>query len=359
MTSKNKNILIRIVVFLLGMLLIPGQVIAISEVNYQNHFDEIVRPFMDQGVTFSFQGKGNTTVQFVRYGSISFNGPLVISPGRGESYIQYAELAYDLSAFDFGPIYIIDHRGQGFSDRLLPDYKKGHVEDFYNYVEDFAVFVESVNQDLQRLEVQEQPSLIAHSMGGTIATLHLLHDKGRTFKRAVMISPMYGLSLSPKEYLVVKVVLNVRNLLGRCDDYVKVEDKNKSLLEQIDRPFDSHNYYTSSEDRFVMTKKTLVQENQAINLGKPTNCWVLEAIRATERIGTFRNELRTPTLLLQAEDERRVTTSHQNEFCSFVNRKYCTLEVVTGSRHAIHNERDVIREPVLERINEFFLEENQ
>ena len=41
---------------------------------------------------------------------------LVISPGQGEPALKYAELVYDLKDTGYD-IFVIDHRGQGASDR--------------------------------------------------------------------------------------------------------------------------------------------------------------------------------------------------------------------------------------------------
>ncbi len=58
---------------------------------------------------------------------------------RIESYVKYAELAYDLFHLGFD-IFIIDHRGQGRSGRMLSDPHRGHVDHFNDYVEDLAAF---------------------------------------------------------------------------------------------------------------------------------------------------------------------------------------------------------------------------
>ena len=64
---------------------------------------------------------------------------IVVCPGRIESYIKYAELAYDLFHLGFD-VLIIDHRGQGLSGRMLPDTHRGHVDNFSDYVDDLAAF---------------------------------------------------------------------------------------------------------------------------------------------------------------------------------------------------------------------------
>jgi alpha-beta hydrolase superfamily lysophospholipase len=63
---------------------------------------------------------------------------VVVCPGRIESYVKYAELAYDLfhSGFD---VLIIDHRGQG-RPGVCCGHHRGHVVAFSDYVDDLAAF---------------------------------------------------------------------------------------------------------------------------------------------------------------------------------------------------------------------------
>lgn len=54
----------------------------------------------------------------------SHNAILLVS-GRMESYIKYQELAYELFQQGYS-VYLYDHRGQGFSGRMLSDPHKGY-----------------------------------------------------------------------------------------------------------------------------------------------------------------------------------------------------------------------------------------
>lgn len=69
-------------------------------------------------------GVGEIPVRFVRFRDEKNDRVIVVCPGRIESYIKYAELAYDLFHLGFD-VLIIDHRGQGLSGRMLPDTHRG------------------------------------------------------------------------------------------------------------------------------------------------------------------------------------------------------------------------------------------
>ncbi len=68
--------------------------------------------FWHQREEAEFTGVDKVPVRFVRFCAANNDRLVVICPGRIESYVKYAELAYDLfhSGFD---VMIIDHRGQG------------------------------------------------------------------------------------------------------------------------------------------------------------------------------------------------------------------------------------------------------
>jgi lysophospholipase len=91
-------------------------------------------------------------------------GVLIISPGQTESSLKYAEVLYDLKDLGYS-IYIIDHRGQGLSDRTLPGTTLSHVNRFKDYVDDFTTFV----KDVVHPENYRHSVIIAHSMGGANA----------------------------------------------------------------------------------------------------------------------------------------------------------------------------------------------
>lgn len=86
-----------------------------------------------------FTGVDDIPVRFVRFRAQHHDQVVVICPGRIESYVKYAELAYDLFHLGFD-VLIIDHRGQGRSGRLLGDPHLGHVNRFNDYVDDLAAF---------------------------------------------------------------------------------------------------------------------------------------------------------------------------------------------------------------------------
>ena len=129
--------------------------------------------FWRQREECEFSGVGNLTIRYVRFTSPRPRPVTHMVPGRIESYIKYPELAYDLFHCGYDVV-IIDHRGQGRSDRLLADSHRGHVVEFSHYVDDLETLYlkEIVSHHYQ------QRYVLAHSMGGAIVALFLASAAG-------------------------------------------------------------------------------------------------------------------------------------------------------------------------------------
>ncbi len=122
------------------------------------------------------------------------------APGRIESYVKYAELAYDLFHCGYDVV-IIDHRGQGRSGRLLADTHRGHVVNFSDYVDDLAAFWQ---QDVQPGPWRKR-YILAHSMGGAIATL-FLQRQPQAFHAAVFCAPMFGIVMPLPAWMAHRIL---------------------------------------------------------------------------------------------------------------------------------------------------------
>ena len=146
-----------------------------------------VEGFWQQGLFNSFEGVKCVDIHYAVFTQKNSNSPaLIIVPGRSESYLKYQELAFNFYQQGYN-VFIIDHRGQGLSGRLLKNPNKGYVEDFQDYVDDLHYFIESVVVK----HCAAKPFLLAHSMGGAIAA-RFMQDSPDAIKAAVISSPMLG-----------------------------------------------------------------------------------------------------------------------------------------------------------------------
>ena len=116
-------------------------------------------------------------------------GTVFLLPGRTEYVEKYGRSARDLAAAGYATL-SLDWRGQGLSDRALPDRMVGHVTDFAEYQADLdALLAFADTQTLPRPYY-----LLPHSMGGCIGLRALM--RGLPFQAAAFSAPMWGILMA-------------------------------------------------------------------------------------------------------------------------------------------------------------------
>ncbi|GGD38935.1 lysophospholipase L2 [Franconibacter daqui] len=301
--------------------------------------------FWQQRDEDEFMGVDDVPVRFVRFCAPGNDRVIVVCPGRIESYVKYAELAYDLFYCGFD-VLIIDHRGQGRSGRLLEDTHRGHVVNFSDYVD-----------DLERFWQQEVASgpwrkryVLAHSMGGAITTL-FLQRQPQAFDAVALCAPMFGITIRLPDWML-------RSILDWAEGYPKLRDgyaigtgRWRAL------PF-SLNVLTHSPERYRRNLR-FYADDPDLRVGGPTYHWVREGILAGEQVLAGATAVTTPLLLLQAEAERVVDNRAHDRFCElraaaghpcWGDKPY----VIKGAYHEILFEKDSMRAEALTAIVDFF-----
>lgn len=263
---------------------------------------------------------------------------LVISPGRTEPAIKYAELIYDLKDSGFN-IFILDHQGQGESERQLKDPHKGHVIYFSDYVRDFTQFINEIVTPHSKQETY----LIAHSMGGAIA-IHFMGKYPEYFTKAVLSAPMLELDTAPYTEAVARVFSEFLVLTKQGSKYAP--DRGPYIPEED--TFEK-NDVTQSLVRFE-ANKFLFTRYPYLTLGGPTARWVNQSLKATKSITSLAPKIKTPILLFQAGKDLVVKPNRQNSFCM---RGNCELITYPESFHEILQEKDSIRDEALREIRIF------
>ena len=79
-----------------------------------------------------FNGTDNVRINYAVMKQTGPSPAMIICNGRIESYLKYRELACDFFAQGYS-VYLLDHRGQGLSERMTSDRQQGHVSSFENY----------------------------------------------------------------------------------------------------------------------------------------------------------------------------------------------------------------------------------
>lgn len=263
---------------------------------------------------------------------------LVVVPGRTEPAMKYAELLYDLRHAGFN-VFILDHQGQGESQRLLKDPHKGHVIRFEDYVNDFELFIDQVIE----LAPENDHYLIAHSMGAAIS-VHFMAKKPEFFLKAVLVAPMFEMNTKPYSEQIARYFSRLLILAGRGAHYAP--DRGPYLPEED--TFE-RNELTHSLVRFEASKYLFTQYPQLV-VGGPTSRWVNQSINATRKIDSLGSKIKTPILLFQAGMDLIVKPRRQETFCEKSN---CQLKLFPDSHHEITMEKDSIRDEALSDIGVF------
>jgi lysophospholipase len=266
---------------------------------------------------------------------------VVLLGGRTEFAEKYVELFHDLYDLNVD-FYSYDHRGQGMSERLLPDPHKGHVDNFDDYVEDLKIFCDDI--------VARRHSnvfVLAHSMGGAITALFQRKYPG-VLGGAILCSPMFEIDTSPIPSLLARWLARGAVGLGYGNNYIIRGGPYRGTM-----PF-AGNPLTSSRKRFA-NSLALVEENPQLALGSPTNNWLWQAFRAAENIVASQVTSDLPILLLQGGSDPVVTAAGHEQFCR--HNSSCRLHTIEGGRHELLMEQDALRSRAIDRITDFLVEQ--
>jgi lysophospholipase len=321
-----------IITIILGLLISLAH--AIPEKEFVENWKNEVYPFFLGLHQEEFKNAQGMTLKYFSYTHPSHKKTLVIVPGRTEAAKKYAELIYDLK--DKGlDIFILDHQGQGDSDRLLSDTNKGHVIRFLDYVRDFEQFMNEVvivpNRDIH---------LLSHSMGGLISSYYLARNP-EVVKKAVMVAPMHEINTKPYTEKVATYYSKLLNFLGKGGEYAPGNKPYDTIPFEI-------NPVTHSEARYFV-ESYLFTKWPHLAVGGPTVGWVHESLKYTKN--SDRLKIKTPVLLLQAGQDLIVKPGRQKTFC---RPSFCRLKVFPEARHEILMEIDQIRDEALRDVSVFF-----
>lgn len=322
----------------------------IPEAKYAARFAEEVQPLWNQRVKRGqFAGVGGIKLAYAAVVVPNERAAVVIVSGRTENLLKYQEVVADLVRLDYS-VYLHDHRGQGFSERLLPaEPQKGHVARFDDYVDDLQTFVQQVvKRDPHRTLL-----LLAHSMGGGIATRHLQRFPG-TFAAAALSSPMH----QPNAEILISADSSCQwfKSTGWFFSESWAGGKPKPYAHQ---PYDDKNEYTHSATRWTQVLQ-VENEHRNVRLGGPTRGWASEACSASDTLIAQAGQITTPLLVLQAGDDVAVTAEGQAEFCAALSRatgRTCESGApvrIEGARHELLIEADPYRVPAMTAILDFF-----
>jgi len=248
--------------------------------------------------------------------------------GQTEFIEKYFEVIDELRGRGFSVV-TFDWRGQGGSDRSLPDARKAHIEDFAAYDQDLDAMIRALTDPLPKIAM-------AHSMGGNIL-LRRLHDMPGEFAAAVLCAPMLGINFRGTPWWVAEAVARHLNRKGPSPDFVW----GMATRDQLTLPF-SQQIVTSDPARYARNQ-ALLKANPELRLNGPTWGWLAAAIKSTAltRSPGYAEAIATASILFGAGRDRICETPAIAAFAAHM--PHARFVEIAEAEHEILMERDALR----------------
>ncbi|MBY0554954.1 alpha/beta fold hydrolase [bacterium] len=317
-------------------------VFAIPQIELPQRFMTELVPYMQSRYQKNFfSGVNQVPINYYFHKQANPDGVIVFSPGQSESSLKYAELLYDLRDLNYD-VYIIDHRGQGESGRLLPDPIKSHVDKFSHYVDDLSYLI----NEIVKPQGYRRSFLMAHSMGGAIASGYLARHP-KTMTAAILSSPMIEINTGYINNWGAGFFAGALGKVGLSTEYAPTQ-----------KPYDPQssfkdNTVTSSPERYQI-RKDLYNQHTELRIGGTTVNWLKESIEYTTKLRETKDVYQIPTVILQAGRDQFVWLRGQNKICGKSPAKCRIINVgFEKSQHEILMEVDEIRDKALSAIRAY------
>jgi lysophospholipase len=298
-------------------------------------------PVPEDVVTGTLKTPDGVSLRFARWAPPpGRKGTVCLFQGRAEFIEKYFETVRDLRARGFA-VATLDWRGQGFSERMLGNPRKGYIRDFAQYDIDLETFVREVVLP----DCPPPVFALAHSMGATVL-LRAAYQGHRWFDRMVLLAPLISLPGMRRSQLTRMLVKTLR-LTGFGSAYVPGGDA--SVMMQ--RPFNG-NLLTSDPVRYARNVAVL-EADPKLGIGWPTVAWTDAAFKMMRRLAdpAFPTRIRQPILIIAAGQDQIVSTPAIDEFA--IRLRAGTHLIVPGSRHELLMEQDRFRQQVLAAFDAF------
>jgi len=247
-------------------------------------------PFFEQFPTQYLSGERNIKLAYrhLVQPESAVRKLMILVNGRAENMLKWTELAYDFYQQGYD-VLLFDHRGQGYSQRIIP--QKGHLDEFRFYTDDMAKIIEKTTA----LYAYQAQYILAHSLGALISTYYLA-NYDHHIKKAVLSSPFFGVPM--KHPLRDEVIIATMMAFGQGHRYVFGKGHYKPADLNL-------NELSHSKTRMKWMNR-VNRKRAAIHLGGPTFRWVHLCLNAIKALPKIIPRVETPVLILQAEKEKIV-----------------------------------------------------
>ncbi|PTT48046.1 alpha/beta fold hydrolase [Aeromonas sp. HMWF016] len=336
--------LLALTLFSAGALAVTNPYALTSEADVPTLYQQTLPDFWRQhAIEGEFKGKDGVAIRYAALRQEKVDRAILIVNGRVESYLKYQELAWDLWRQGYS-LYLIDHRGQGMSGRMLSDHDKGYVDQFDDYVVDLKQFHDQII-------MADKPAklfLLAHSMGGAISARYLERWPD-DIRAAVLSSPMMGINLGGLPKWLAK---GLATTIGTVGGWFGEPPYGPGQGPYQDHGF-ADNELTHSHSRYQAFRQMYEQHPQ-IKLGGATAHWIYQGITGADAAIADAGAIKTPLLLLQAGNDSVVDNAAQDAFCTKASCEGGKPLRIEGAWHELFIESDDKRQPALTAMLDFF-----
>lgn len=257
-------------------------------------------------------------------------GTILVHPGWSEFAEKYAEVAADLHERGFGVV-ALDPRGQGYSQRLVGDDRRGHIDDFAKFVADLTIAMDHV-----RATEAGPYGILAHSMGGLITLEWLAEGHGRDLSAVVLSAPLTNLFRSPIKAAFIKGILATGRLLGRGTAPLPGVEEHSWAFEG--------NVLTQDAERHERFRQLQLANPDAV-AGLPKFDWLAAALSGMKRIQApaALENVDGPILLVSAARDETVDPLHHGDLAAQYPDLF-DFRSIPGARHELLMEADQYRD---------------
>lgn len=326
-------------IFFIVVFLFSHSAEAVSEDGYTEKISTVVNPFFSTvSVPCEFKGSEGIQIRCKMLLNPRAAASVIVVNGYSENMDKYAEVAYDFFHSGFS-VFLIDHRGQGYSGRLLHEPQKATIDEFNYFVADLHLFMDRIVAKNAR----GPKFLVAHSFGGAVSASYL-EEYPNDFQAAALVAPMFKINLRGWPEWLAKLTLAVYAWLGRDNEYVEPpRDPYTISFEE--------NLVTHSRLRYDSAQNILGSEPKLRIFGQ-THRWVQQALQRSHQVLHSAKKVEIPILILQAGRDQFVLASGLEAYCT--NAKNCRIQVFQDAKHEILQESDLIRDEAFRAMIGFF-----
>jgi lysophospholipase len=308
-------------------------------------FDSPDNPLPSNAEAGTFQTRDGKRVRYALFGATGrpLRGTIILLQGRNECIEKYFETIRDLQKAGFS-IATFDWRGQGGSQRLLGNPRRGHVRRFEDYVDDLEQFYRDIVLPDCRLPL----FVLAHSTGALIALLTAPAMVNQV-QRMVLCAPLFTIAGLPFSMAFLTRLTGVLKAVGAGGMRLG-RGRNDGM------PSFEGNVLTSDPERF-RRNAAIYERHPELALGQPSIAWVNAVCKAaaTATDSEFLATIHIPALFVAAGADRVVSTAAVED-CARRMRS-ASLLTIDGARHEMLQEADVYREQLLAAARAFMLGE--